>query len=145
MKNLLTLIALTIASISQAQRVFILPRQNDTLRFKVQNETPHKFLIIEDGKTVFQKEFKGVKTFDIYSKNYLYKKEYDSIHKIIALFFDKKNRFSKAELRKILKNESYSLQYDLINDMLENYNDRDLEPYNIDEEEIRMERTNDRE
>ena len=142
MKNLITAIAIIICSITHAQRVFILERPNDTLRFKVQNETPHKFLIIENGKTIFQKEFKGTKTFDIYCKNYLYKKEYDSIHKITALFFDNKSNFSKAQLRKILQNESYSLQYDLINDLLENYQDRDIE---VDQEEIRTERNDDRE
>tara|TARA_B110000879_G_C10845231_1_gene383146 strand:- start:67 stop:477 length:411 start_codon:yes stop_codon:yes gene_type:complete len=129
MKNLLTTIALIIVSISYAQRVFILPKSNDTLQFKIQNDTPHKFKIIKDGRTIFQNKFKGIKTFDICTNGYLYNKEIDSVNSIVKLFFDRKNRFSKAELRKILKNEAYILQQDLINEMLMDYQERDIEEY----------------
>lgn len=129
MKNLLTTIALVIVSISYAQHVFIFPKSKDTIGFQIQNDTTHKFEIIKNGRTIFQNKFKGVKTFDICTNGYLYKKEIDSVKNIIKLIFDKKNRFSKAELRKILKNEAYSLQQDIINEMLMDYQERDLEEY----------------
>ena len=64
MKNLLTTIALIIVNLGYTVCAAILPKSNDTLQFKIQNDTPHKFKIIKDGRTIFQNKFLRRSFFD---------------------------------------------------------------------------------
>lgn len=145
MKNIITVIAIIVSSLVYSQRVFVQTnKENDTLIFKIQNDEMYRLLIIQDSVTKFQKDFKGIKHFSIYSKGYLYTKQVDTNNKIVALFFTQMNKFSKKELRRFARKEEYNQVRDLIQDYLDDFQDRDINDYQDDRDSIREDRSNER-
>ena len=144
MKPFLFFTVLFITINSYSQRVFVSKNKaNDTLTFKIQNDDMYRLLIIEDSITKFQKDFKGIKHFSIYSKGFLYTKQVDTKNKIVALFFTKMDKFSKKELRRFARQEEYYQVQDLIQDYLDDFADRDINDYQ-DERDIEQNRDQER-
>ena len=114
---------------SYSQKVFIKPKENDTIRFRVHNKEIYRFVIFQNSVVKFKKKFKGVKYFDIYCKDYLYSKYVDTKNRTVSLFFKSKNSYSKEQLLKMYNQESYYHIRDQINEMLEKFQDRDINDY----------------
>lgn len=145
MKNIITVIAIVVSSLAYSQRVFIIPnKENDTITFKIQNDEMYRLLIIQDSVTKFQKDFKGIKYFKIYSKGSLYSKQVDTNNKIVALFFTNMDKFSKRELRRFARQEEYYQVRDLIQDYLDEFQDRDINDFQDDRDSIIDNRDNER-
>ena len=144
MKKIITVIAIVVSSLAYSQRVYILPKMNDTIRFRIVNEKVYTFLIIQDSITKFQKRFTGQKYFDIYCKDYLYSKEVDTINKIVAIFFNKKESYTRQQLLKMYNQEAYYQIRDIINELLDDFQDRDINDYQDDRDIIQADRNRER-